>query len=91
MKPFIAALLAVLMFVNLAGCNDGKTIDGKYVECIGAFDDPDPEYVYSTDGWNIAMAIIFFEIIVPPIVVIANKTKCPTRKKKAEETSAKGD
>jgi hypothetical protein len=57
----------------LVGCTS-KT---EYGPCIGAFDDPDPALRYRTEGWNIAMAVIFVEMVVPPIIVIANETRCP--------------
>jgi hypothetical protein len=71
-KIIVAALLAVLV-----ACEDRTT----YGPCIGAFSDPDPQLVYETNGWNIAMGVIFFEMVVLPIVVIANETKCPVRRR----------
>lgn len=62
------------------GCTSETEVDGVDVPCIGAFDDGDPRYAYSTNGWNVAMAVVFFELVIPPIVVIANKSKCPVRK-----------
>lgn len=65
------ALLAALLL--LAAC----TSSTPYGPCIGAFDEPDPKLIYKTSGWNIAMGIIFFEMIVPPIIVVADEIRCP--------------
>lgn len=72
------ALLAIALMAQ--GCNSATKVDGVAVPCIGAFDDGDPSYVYSTNGWNVAMAVVFFQLVIPPIVVIANETKCAVRK-----------
>lgn len=66
-------LLLILAMLALAGCTS-RTPHG---ECIGAFDEKDPKKIYKISGWNIAMGIVFFEMIVPPIVVIVDETFCP--------------
>ncbi len=60
------------------------TQNTKWGDCIGAFDEPLPDRTYKVSTWNVAMAVIFFELIVPPIIVITNETKCPTGLKKIE-------
>lgn len=70
-------IAAVALLMTLVGCTSRTELG----ECIGAFDDGDPGLVYSTNGWNVAMGVIFFELVVPPIVVLANETKCPVRRK----------
>jgi uncharacterized lipoprotein len=70
MKKIALALLALAL---LAGCTS-KT---EYGQCIGAFDDKRPELHYKLSGWNVAMAVIFSETIVVPIVVVADETLCP--------------
>jgi hypothetical protein len=55
------------------GCTD-KTSYGK---CVGAFDEKDPKLVYKLDADNLAVGLIFFELVIPPIKVIADETFCP--------------
>ncbi len=72
MKKFAAALLA-----SLALCVSGCTSKTDFGPCIGAFDDKDPSLIYKANGWNIAMGVVFVELIVPPIIVIVDETLCP--------------
>ncbi len=66
-------LFLLLATAAVAGCDS----EGKFGPCIGAFDDPNPKYVYRTSGWNVAMGAIFCETLVVPAVVLATETKCP--------------
>lgn len=67
------ALAAVLLLLALVGC----TSRTEYGECVGAFDERDPHLIYKVSGWNIAMAVLFWELVAPPIVVIVDETLCP--------------
>lgn len=49
----------------------------KNVPCIGALDEPDPRFKYRVSTWNVVIAVVFFEILVPPIIVILNEARCP--------------
>lgn len=69
MKTSIVALSLVL-----AGC----TSSTPYGKCVGANDKEDPKLEYKYSGWNIAMGIIFVEMIAPPIIVVLDELKCPT-------------
>ena len=80
MKKFVLCL-CLLSVTALAGCDESKTIENKVVPCVGAFDEKDPNYVYKMSGWNVAMAIVFSELIVPPIVVLVDETFCPIRRR----------
>jgi len=71
-------LLMVLIVTMLAGC----TTRTEYGTCVGAFDDKDPALVYKLDAWNTVLAIVFFETIFVPVIVVANETLCPVDKKK---------
>ena len=73
---------AVLLAFALAAC----TSRTEHGECIGAFDDPDPRLVYRTSARNVAMAVIFVETVVVPIIVVATETRCPTARKDAAVT-----
>jgi hypothetical protein len=75
MKKMIAA---ALMLALLTGC----TSRTPYGQCIGAFDEKAPDVQYKVDGWNLAMAIIFFETVVVPVVVVATELRCPVATKK---------
>ena len=70
-------LLAILLATSLVGCTS-KTDLGP---CIGINDKPDPNLEYKYSGWNIAMGIIFFEMIAPPIIVALDEVQCPVGKK----------
>lgn len=67
---YIAMLLMVAV---LAGC----TSENQYGPCIGAFDEPVPDVQYKLSVWNTVMAVIFFETVIVPVVVVANEAKCP--------------
>jgi hypothetical protein len=69
-KLFTVLVIGLL----LSGC----TSSTRYGSCIGVFDDRDPKLTYSTSGWNVGIAILFFGLIIPPAVVIANETLCPS-------------
>lgn len=58
-------------------CTTACTSETAHGPCIGAFDEKDPHKLYHTNAWNLAMGIIFVELIVPPIVVVVDETQCP--------------
>lgn len=70
MKRHLTCLLAVALMV---GC----TSKNEYGDCIGAFDDKKPGVEYKLSIWNTFLAVVFVETVVVPIVVVANKTRCP--------------
>ena len=71
-------LLIALAAMFLAGC----TTRTEYGSCVGIHpDDHDPALRYKLDAWNLAMAVIFVETVVVPIVVIVDETYCPVGKK----------
>lgn len=72
-----ALLAATLMLPTWVACTSSVPINGREVPCIGAFDDPDPRYVYKANVKNIILAVIFVEMIIPTIVVILDETRCP--------------
>lgn len=81
MKRTIAALLVATMLMLSTGCNGADTVDGVVVECIGIGEDKHPDYEYEVDVLNIVGAVIFFELIIPPIYVALEAVRCPVRKK----------
>ena len=68
-KIFIT--LSVLLL--LSGCTRAT----QYGPCIGLNDTADPKLRYRYSAWNIAMGILFFEMIVPPLVVVLDVLQCP--------------
>ena len=74
-----------LFCLSLMACRSETVIDGTEVSCIGAWDDPDPHYVYETSGRNVALGIIFFQMIFPPILVLVYETRCPIGKRTTTE------
>jgi hypothetical protein len=73
-KLTIFVLLAAAL---LSGC----TTRTEFGPCAGAFDEKDPKLTYKLSTWNLVLAVVFFEVIVPPIVVIADETTCPIGRK----------
>ncbi len=66
------AILALALTV-FSAC----TSSTPHGECIGLNGPEDPKLQYRYSGWNIAMGVIFFELIAPPIVVALDQLKCP--------------
>jgi hypothetical protein len=71
-------LLLILCLLFSMACTEST----PYGECIGAFDTEDPALNYRISTLNTVLAIIFFETIIVPIVVVAYEVKCPTSVKK---------
>lgn len=71
-------LTAVLLIAALlAGCTS-KT---EFGDCIGIADDKKPDLQYKVSALNVALAIIFSETIVVPVVVLVSEVSCPIAKK----------
>lgn len=71
--------LAICCFF-LAGCVSASYVPGHGAQlCIGAFDMQDPRFVYKMSVWNVTLGILFAELIIPPVIVLANATFCPVR------------
>jgi hypothetical protein len=73
-------LMASLVF---AGC----TTRTEYGACVGIGEHQNPKLYYKISGWNLAMGIIFFEMILPPILVAVDETYCPMGKVDNETAS----
>jgi hypothetical protein len=73
MKVIALILAAALM----AGC----TTRTEHGPCIGIADEKDPALVYKLSAWNIFLAVVFVELIAPPIVVLVDSVQCPVAKK----------
>jgi hypothetical protein len=71
------AILLILAVSLLAACTS-KTDFGP---CIGLGDDRDPKLEYKLSAWNVAMGVIFVELIAPPIFVAVDETFCPVGRK----------
>ena len=70
-KILVALLIGVLTFNTIACSAPTKTINGVTYSDYGLLnqDDKNPNVKYEPNWWNIAMGVIFFEMIVPPIYV----------------------
>lgn len=73
MKKIIAVLAIIVL---LSAC----TSRTEYGECIGITDKEKPGLVYKVSAWNVALAILFFELILPPVFVLVDEFKCPVAK-----------
>jgi predicted CDP-diglyceride synthetase/phosphatidate cytidylyltransferase len=70
-------ILAILLLAALVGC----TSSTEYGQCVGAFDEKDPKLTYKVSAWNVAMGVLFFSLVAPPIFVIVDETFCPVGRK----------
>lgn len=53
------------------------TSETQYGKCIGIFDDKDPTKIYRPNTKNVIIGVIFFELVIPPIVVALDQALCP--------------
>ena len=77
MRKFLAL---ALLLVTLTACKSHVTLsDGKTYPCVGLGDDSlrASNVRYKPSVRNIALGVIFFEVVIPPIVVAVNKFYCP--------------
>lgn len=72
--------LLVSAILLLSGCVKHT----QYGDCVGIGDDQDPKLKYKLSSRNLAVGIIFFELIVPPIKVAVDETYCPVGYKDKE-------
>jgi hypothetical protein len=67
-------VLGLVSMMVMSGCAS-STDHGK---CIGLNGKEDPKLTYEYSARNIAVGIIFFGLIAPPIFVALDELKCPT-------------
>lgn len=79
MKKFIAIAALVL-----SGC----TSVTNYGACVGVADEKNPDLVYKLDAGNIIVAVLFSELIAPPIIVLADETFCPVARRESAKANA---
>lgn len=78
MKKLVFGLLILLLTTSCV--SKVKLDDGKMYDCTGIDEDNKlPNIVYKPHAMNIFIAIVFFEMIFPPVDVIVNEFKCPVR------------
>jgi len=73
-----AICLLVLAASMLAS---GCTSETSYGSCVGIGDDKNPALVYKLNVVNAVVGLVFVELIVPPVIVLADETYCPVGKK----------
>lgn len=71
MKYIIIVMMICSLF--MISCKS-KT---EYGNCIGALGTEKPELEYEYSMRNIILAVVFSEMIMPPILVTLNQYKCP--------------
>ena len=72
MQKILIVLLIAVFALNMAACTaPTKTINGTTYSDYGLFnpDDKNPNVKYEPNWWNVAIGIIFFEMVIPPIYV----------------------
>lgn len=77
---WLRIFFASMVLATAAGC----TSSTEFGDCVGIGDDKNPALVYKLSVWNTFLAVFVSELIVPPIVVLANETFCPVGKKSAK-------
>lgn len=70
----LSVALSLLILCVCAGC-ESRTDYGK---CVGLGEKQNPKLNYKLSGRNIAMGVVFIELIAPPIIVATDETFCPT-------------
>lgn len=70
-------IIIIITLLFLVAC----TSKNELGLCVGLNGKEDPSLEYRYSAWNIAMGIIFVELIVPPIIVALDELKCPVSKK----------
>lgn len=71
-RKMVVAVIIGTLTINTTACSaPTKTINGTTYSDYGLFnpDDKNQNVKYEPNWWNIAMGIIFFEMIIPPIYV----------------------
>lgn len=64
----------IVLCLMLTAC----TATTKYGDCVGIDSvDKKPELKYEMNVTNIAIGVLTFELIIPPIYVIAKEFYCP--------------
>ena len=66
-------LTIIVLMLSASACTS-KTEHGR---CIGLNGNEDPKLHYEYSASNIAMGILFFSFIAPPIYVALDQLKCP--------------
>lgn len=78
MNRLMRVALVVSLFAATANC----VSETDYGPCVGAFDDKNPDLVYKLSTRNLAVGVIFFSLVLPPIFVVADETFCPVGRRK---------
>jgi hypothetical protein len=79
MKNF---LLAMCIAFASVGCQSAGEVNGREVDCVGAFEEKSPRYKYKVATWNIIGGVVFSEMaFIPPLYVILSATHCPVAEK----------
>lgn len=78
MKSLSVALVTMLL---CAGC-ETRTDYGK---CVGLGEKQNPKLEYKLSGRNIALGVVFIELIAPPIIVATDETFCPVGRVDAQK------
>jgi hypothetical protein len=60
--------------------------DGTSAVCVGLNNKKDIRYNYEYSVRNIILGIIFFELVIPPVIIVFEKLQCPTSYKNTERT-----
>lgn len=81
MKNILFAITLFLSSILSAGCETSTMVNGQEAQCIGVFDDEDPEYNYGVSVLNLFSAVLFSASVVIPVVVAATVIKCPKTRK----------
>jgi len=70
-RMFIITVCALTLL--LSGCENST----QFGPCVGVGETQNPKLTYKISALNLVVGILFFELIAPPVVVVANEMYCP--------------
>ncbi len=75
MKRVLAALILLIALATTAtGCRS----ETSFGDCVGIDDgDRNPKLHYNLSVRNVVLGVFFFQMIFPPIIVLAYELYCP--------------
>lgn len=79
MNRKVLSLTVILATVLLGACESSN----KFGKCVGLNGGEDSTLVYHGSTRNIVLAVVFSEMVIPPVVVALKEYKCPVARKVA--------
>lgn len=74
MKKFLSILTATMFLMTATAC-EGSNSHG---ECVGLFEERNPNATYKVSIWNLVVGAIFSPLIIVPVYIGLEEVWCPT-------------